>query len=167
MVDAGGEDDDGGTGAVGVGRGGADARVGLGEVGGVREVDGFAFGAGGVDVDEDDLGDEAREEEGVGGRDAYGAGADDDDLDRLRGGQYGGGGWRGLLRAGLFAHLVVYGLEFGHSGGGGTVCLLMSLLTVDEGIGGMSVLLPSFKAMVQMGCFWWAGMASAPIVAGS
>lgn len=60
--------------------------MGLRKVGGVREVDGFAFGAGGVDVDEDDLGDEAGEEEGVGGGYAYGAGADDDDLDRLGGG---------------------------------------------------------------------------------
>lgn len=69
--------------------------MGLGKVRGVREVDGFAFGARGVDVDEDDLGDEAREEEGVGGGYAYGAGADDDDLDRLGGGlvwAVGGGG---------------------------------------------------------------------------
>lgn len=111
--------------------------MGLRKVGGVREVDGFAFGAGGVDVDEDDLGDEAGEEEGVGGGYAYGAGADDDDLDRLGGGLVwvvvGGGGWRGLWkRAGLFADLGVYRLGFGHSGGGGSVYLSMPLLTVDN-----------------------------------
>lgn len=111
--------------------------MGLRKVGGVREVDGFAFGAGGVDVDEDDLGDEAGEEEGVGGGYAYGAGADDDDLDRLGGGLVWvvvrGGGWRGLWkRAGLFADLGVYRLGFGHSGGGGSVYLLMPLLTVDN-----------------------------------
>lgn len=30
----------------------------------------------------------------------------------------------------------------------------------------MRVLLLGFKAVAQMGCFWWAGMPPAPIVAG-